>query len=112
MISGLTKSAKTVTYQTSSLGKLNEKFLLSLYNQFDQSQKFAADAEKYFRIIFPTRGYVATSYLGIEGGSSIILQEQYWNSQGFPRKAFCKQEGKSKEMDKNLYHAKFMIVTD
>ena len=50
--------------------------------------------------------------MGVEHASSIILNESYWNDTvGFPRKSFCKQVGKSKDLDKNLYHAKFMIVT-
>lgn len=50
--------------------------------------------------------------MGVEHASSIILNPQYWNEQGFPRKAFCRQEGRTKVLDKNLYHAKFIIVSE
>ena len=54
-----------------------------------------------------------TSHLGQENASSIILNEQYWlDVQGFPRKSFCRQVGKTNDLDRNLYHAKFIIVTD
>eukprot|EP00347_Sterkiella_histriomuscorum_P001407 403372152 len=104
---------KTITYQTSSIGKLNTKFMTSMYNQFGKSKKVSEDIHQNFRVIFPTIGYVSTSHLGPENASSIILQESYWyDTPGFPRKSFYRQVGKSKLLDKNLYHTKFMIITD
>jgi tyrosyl-DNA phosphodiesterase 1 len=91
---------------------LNPKFLTSFYNQFGHTSPKPDQTHTHLRIIFPTEGYVQTSHVGVEHASSIILNPQYWSADGFPRKAFCRQEGRTQALDKNLYHAKFFIVTE
>ena len=87
--------------------------MLSLYNQFGHIKKDSKDIESNFKIIFPTEDFVAESHLGVEGASSVILQGQYWDDgPGFPKKSFCKLEGKSKFLNRNLFHAKFMIAIE
>lgn len=57
---------KVVTYQTSSIGKLNPKFMSTLKNQFvgkladgeKRALSMSGDIQDNFRIIFPTDGYV------------------------------------------------------
>jgi tyrosyl-DNA phosphodiesterase-1 len=51
--------------------------------------------------------------LGQKNANSIILNEAYWyDNPGFPRKSFCQQLARTKELENNLYHAKFFIVTN
>lgn len=78
---GAKKSEGTLTYQTSSLGKLNSKFLISLLSQCLKKP----EVPKSLKIIFPTEGYVQTSHLGQEHASSVILNEDYYRGPDFPR---------------------------
>ena len=52
------------------------------------------------------------SHLGSNNASSIILNQDYYNGPGFPKNSFYRQDGRTKDLDLNLYHAKFIIVTD
>jgi len=53
---------------------------------------------------------VQTSHLGQENASSVILNEDYYRGPDFPRASFHRQEGKTKALDRNLYHTKFFMA--
>ena len=41
------------------------------------------------------------------------MKREYWHeSEGFPKRSFYHLRGKNKGLDKNLFHAKIIIVND
>jgi phosphatidylserine/phosphatidylglycerophosphate/cardiolipin synthase-like enzyme len=49
----------------------------------------------------------------IKLAGNIILRSAYWSEvTGFPRQSFHKPKGKIKELDRILFHAKVIIVTN
>lgn len=66
----------------------------------------------HFKILFPTEEHVEDSYLGVEGANSVILRAQYWDDEKFPKQCFHRQDAVDERFEGNLYHAKWMVVTD
>ena len=53
------------------------------------------------------------SHLGVEMASSVILQEKFWEDiHDFPKSSFFRLKGANNDLDRNLFHAKIMIVND
>lgn len=84
---------KIISYQTSSLGKIVQKYLRTFYSRFSDLTP-PKDICENFRVIFPTEGYVEKSHLGLEMASSVILQPKFWHETAdFPKESFHHQEG-------------------
>jgi len=105
---------KIITFQTSSLGKIVPRFLKTFYQAFtDKPLSSSYDICDNFRVIFPTEEYVQNSHLGVEMASSVILQEKFWEEvHDYPKKSFHQLKGTSNQLDRNLFHAKILIVND
>ena len=63
-----------ITFQTSSLGRLNPKFLGNFYKSAaGGSLPINKQITDHIRIVFPTEDYVRDSHLGVEMADSVIL---------------------------------------
>lgn len=63
--------------------------------------------------MFPTEEHVEDSHLGVNKADSIILSTKIWDdTKDFPKACMTKQESHSKKLDGNLYHAKYIIISN
>ncbi|KAF8938401.1 tyrosyl-DNA phosphodiesterase-domain-containing protein [Dissophora ornata] len=100
-IAQLAKALKTKTdqsqdmeieYQTSSLGKLNLRFL-SEFHRASKGQPVRARSRinvdermPDIKIVFPTERHVQNSRLGELGAGTVCFQDQYWADPTYPRR--------------------------
>ena len=82
---------KIITLHSSSLGRLNPRYLGMFYACVSDSE--IKELNDHFKIIFPTDDYVKSSYLGTEHANSLFLNSEYWEHQAdFPRECFYRLE--------------------
>jgi hypothetical protein len=64
---------KIITFQTSSVGKLEKGFLTATYNFLTGRSVSPKDICERYNVIFPTEDYVVASHCGVEMANSVIL---------------------------------------
>jgi tyrosyl-DNA phosphodiesterase 1 len=95
---------------TSSIGRLNQKFLDEFCAQFHPPA--LTPIQQKLNIMFPTEEHVEDSHLGVPNASSMILPAKNWDdTKDFPKTSFCKQEARTPKLNGNLYHAKYLVAS-
>ncbi|KAF9217741.1 hypothetical protein BGZ59_000070 [Podila verticillata] len=105
----------SMEYQTSSLGRLNLKFL----TEFDRASRgypvrarSNLDPEELMpsiKIVFPTEQTVQASRNGEMGAGTVCFQEQYWKEPSFPRPVLHDFECAG-SMKGSLMHTKLVLA--
>ncbi len=121
----------TVTYQTSSLGSITEKyvkeFLGSILPNYITLEQLKAESKhkggitpsgetlfKRLRIVYPTKNYVESSIDGPEYAGCLLLNSENFQRPTFPRTAFYQYQGPDNYIyhEGVIAHIKIFVVTD
>eukprot|EP01022_Parablepharisma_sp_SALTPOND_P028914 TRINITY_DN72030_c3_g1_i1.p1 TRINITY_DN72030_c3_g1~~TRINITY_DN72030_c3_g1_i1.p1 ORF type:complete len:585 (-),score=32.20 TRINITY_DN72030_c3_g1_i1:1359-3113(-) len=108
-------SKPILTYQTSSIGTMKQKYLNDLYNAWIGNKKVTmpiVDLSRYIEIQYPTKTYIKNCVLGPEAASCVILSKKVYADKEFPHNCFCKLEplDTHSKYKGHLFHAKVGIL--
>jgi len=132
LLSKPTKPKKwVVTYQTSSMGSINEKyikeFLSSILPNYISLEQLKADAKykggitpsgdtllKRLRIVYPTKDYVENCTEGPAYAGCLLLNSENFSKPNFPKNVFHQFQGPDNYIyhEGLIAHIKVFIVTD
>jgi len=132
MLSKPTKPKKwVVTYQTSSMGSLNEKyvkeFLSSILPNYISLEQLKAESKykggitpsgdtlfKRLRIVYPTKDYVENCTEGPAYAGCLLLNSENFSKPNFPKNVFYQFQGPDNYIHHEglIAHIKVFIVTD
>ena len=102
---------KIITFQTSSLGRIVPRYLRTFYERVTQHK--SENITNHFKVVFPTEDYVQKSHLGVEMATSVLLQAKFWDEvTDYPKESFHKLEAANPSLDRNLFHAKIMVINN
>jgi len=109
------KEKPILTFQTSSIGMMKQKYLSDLYESWVGNTNISnqiKDLSKYLEIQYPTDSYIRKCTIGPESASCILLSRKAYMDSEFPIDCFVQLEPlEDHETYKNhLFHAKVGIL--
>ncbi|EGR30196.1 tyrosyl-DNA phosphodiesterase family protein, putative [Ichthyophthirius multifiliis] len=120
---GQQNKQKIITYESSTLGNIDNKFLNEFYKSVNlascdfqkNSKENIKDIQNQFKVIFPTKKYICQDTLyGIEYASPVILNEKYYSNEKFIKDVFYQFECPKGYFYHSgvIPHLKVMVVND